>query len=86
MSFLTFAVVSPNSSRRAGPVVEHVRRPRVPLHLIQPVERNIEFVRSGEFEHQEVAVEVLDREPAQSLVFGDAVLHVHHEITDVQIL
>ena len=59
---------------------------RIPLHLVQPIERHIELVSTGEFEHQEVAVEILHREAAQSLIFCNAVLHVDDIVADVQIL
>ena len=40
---------------------------RITLDLIQPIEGDIQFVASGKFEHQIVAVEILHREAAQSL-------------------
>ena len=59
---------------------------RIPLDLVQPIEGHIKFVRPGKLEHQEVAVKILNRQAAKSLIFRNAILHVDDIVADVQIL
>ena len=59
--------------------------PAVPLDLVQPIERHIELVAAGKFEHQEIAVEVLDRETLEPAILRDAVLDVDDIVADVEV-
>ena len=34
-------------------------RPAIPLHMVEPFQRDVEFVTAGEFQDQVIAVEVL---------------------------
>ena len=57
----------------------------VSLHLIQPVERNIQGIATRKLQDQVVTLEVLDRKAFQAPILRDAVLHMHDVIADAQV-
>ncbi len=58
----------------------------VSLNLVEPVERDVQFVAAGKFQDQIIAVEVLHREAFEALILGDAMLDVDDIVAHVEIL
>ena len=86
MSFFTRAVVL---AQLAPPKPFQARRmavgPAVPLHLVEPIEGNIQGVAAGELQNQIVAVETLHRETLKASIFGDAMLDMDDIVAHVEI-
>ena len=60
-------------------------RSAIPLHMIEPIQRDVQRVAAGEFQNQIIAVEVLHREAFEALIFGDAMLDMDDIVAHVEI-
>ena len=59
--------------------------PAIPLHMVEPFQRDVQLVAAGELQVQIVAVEVQHREAFESLIFGDAMLDMNNIVAHVEI-
>ena len=60
-------------------------RPAIPLHMVEPLQRDVQLVATGEFQDQIIAVEVLHRKAFEALIFGDAMLDMDDIVAHVEI-
>jgi hypothetical protein len=60
-------------------------RSAIPLHMVEPLQRDVQRVAAGEFQDQIIAVEVLHREAFEALIFGDAMLDMDDIVAHVEI-
>ena len=51
-------------------------RPAITLHMVQPLQWNIQRVAGGKFQDQIVTVEALNRKTFEATILGDAVLNM----------
>ena len=60
-------------------------RSAIPLHMVEPLQRDVQRVAAGEFQDQIIAVELLHREAFEALIFCDAMLDMDDIVAHVEI-